>query len=188
MRIPKPHGCRAFILLSGILVVMICCLPAFAAKTSLSQLDGHDWQTWEEAKKINFLSGFLLGSYYVIKQSEPPTPKDEIERQYEEIRKRLSSGYNGKKKRVQNSFSKEDVILWGHYRAAMIQKELIDFAVFDIPIGHLSKGMDELYSEPINKKIKLFDAVYAVKRQIKGASREEMERTLFYLRGESAAP
>lgn len=171
-------------LLLGILIALLFCLPASAGKTSLSELDGSDWQAWDEGKKVNFLSGFLLGSSYVIKQNEPSLSADGGSQRFDDMRKRLSSGTDKKKKRVKNSFSKEEVILWGHYRAAMIQKGLTDYAIFDITIGQLSKGMDELYKDPKNMKIRISDAIYAVKKRIKGENQEDMERTLQYLRGD----
>ena len=178
-------GCRTMKqLLLGILIVILFCPPAFAGKTSLSELDGSDWQGWDEGKKVNFLSGFLLGSSYVIRQNEPSLSKDDGSRRFDDMRKKLSSSTDKKKKRVKNTFSKEDVILWGHYRAAMIQKGLADYAVYDITMGQLSKGMDELYKDSKNTKIRISDAVYAVKKQIKGTSQEDMERTLQYLRGD----
>ena len=170
-------------LLLGILIVILFCPPAFAGKTSLSELDGSDWQAWDEGKKINFLSGFLLGSSYVIRQNEPSLSKNDGSQRFDDMRKRLSSGTDKKNKRVKNTFSKEDVILWGHYRAAMIQKGLADYAVYDITMGQLSKGMDELYKDSKNTKIRISDAVYAVKKQMKGTNPEDLERTLQYLRG-----
>lgn len=172
-------------LLFAILIVIFFCQPAFAAKTGLSELDGSDWQAWDEEKKVHFLSGFLLGSYHVVKQNEPSISKDDGSHRYDDMRKRLSSGHDRKRPRVKTTpFSREEVILWGHYRASMIQKGLADYAVYDIKIGSLSKGMDELYKDSRNVKIRISDAVYAVKKQIKGASREDMERTLQFLRGD----
>jgi hypothetical protein len=172
-------------LLFGILIIILSCQPAFAAKTGLSELDGSDWQAWDEEKKVHFLSGFLLGSYHVIKQNEPAISKDDGSHRYDDMRKRLSSGQDRKRQRVKTAtFSREEMILWGHYRASMIQKGLADYAVYDIKIGLLSKGVDELYRDSKNMKIRISDAVYAVKKQIKGASREDMERTLQDLRGD----
>lgn len=171
-------------LLLGILVVILFCPPAFAAKPDLSELDGSDWQVWSEGKKITFILGFLIGSSHVIRQNEPSLSKDDSDRRFDDMRKRLSSGNDRKKRRVKSTFSKEEVILWGHYRASMIQKGLIDYAVYDITLGQLAKGMDDLYKDSKNAKIRIADAVYAAKQQIKGASREDMERMLQTLRGD----
>jgi hypothetical protein len=174
-----------------IFIVILFCTSAFAAKTSLSDLDGADWQGWDEGKKINFLSGFLLGSSYVIKQNEPTMSTDDGSQRFDDMRKRLAAGAVEKKKKrgkatvsTTATFGKEDVILWGHYRASMIQKGLADYAVYDIKIGQLSQGMDEFYKDPKNTKIRISDAVYVVKKQIRGASPEDLERVLQYLRGE----
>jgi len=172
-------------LLFGILIIILSCQPALAAKTGLSELDGSDWQAWDEEKKVHFLSGFLLGSYHVIKQNEPAISKDDGSHRYDDMRRRLSSGQDRKRQRVKTTtFSREEVILWGHYRASMIQKGLADYAVYDVKISLLSKGVDELYRDSKNMKIRISDAVYAVKKQIKGASREDMERMLQDLRGD----
>lgn len=167
----------------GVLIVLLFCSHALAEKTIVSEFDGSDWQGWTEAKKFNFLSGFLLGTSYMVKKNEPLMPKDYRSQKFDDMRKRLSMGQEKKKKQTQN-FNKEDVVLWGHYRAAMIQSGLIDFAVYEITVSQLSKSMDDLYKDSRNMKIRIADAVYAAKKQIKGTGREEMENMLMYLRGD----
>lgn len=165
-----------------ILIALLFCHPAFADKTVVSEFDGTEWQSWGEAKKFHFLTGFLLGSSYVIKHNEPFLQKDFKIQQFDEMRRRLSLGNSKKRKSPQNTFTKEEVILWGHYRASMIQSGLKDYAIYEITVSQLSKGIDDLYKEARNTKIKMADAIYAVKKQIQGASPDEMENMLMYLR------
>ncbi len=171
-------------MLSGFLIVLLLCSTAFAEKTIVSEFDGTDWQSWTESKKFNFLSGFLLGSSFIIKCNEPFMSDQYKMSQIDDIRKRLSLTNSKKKKNPQVTFSKEEMILWGHYRASAIQGGLSAFAVYEITVSQLSKGMDDLYKDARNTKIRLADAIYAVKMRISGADQEEMDNLLQGLRGE----
>ena len=166
-----------------IVLLLLFAYPVSAQKTIVSEFDGAEWQSWGEAKKFHFLTGFLLGSSYITKHNEPFIPADSKMQQFDDMRKRLSSGNNKKKKAPQSNFTKEEVILWGHYRASMIQNGLKDYAVYNITVSQLSNGMDELYKETANKSIRIADAIHAVKKQIQGAKPEEMEKLLMELRG-----
>jgi hypothetical protein len=170
--------------LLGLLLALLFCHPVFAEKTIVSEFAGPEWQGWSEAKKYHFLTGFLSGSSYVIKKNEPFMAKDAHVRQFDDMRKRLSLRPEKKKKAVRDAFSKEEVILWGHYRASMIQNGLADYAVYEITVSDLSKGIDDFYKDSQNSKIPIADAIQVVKRQIKGASRDEIEKMLLYLRGD----
>ena len=167
------------------MILLLLYQPALATKTLVSEFDGSDWQSWTETKKFNFLTGFLLSSSYIVQKNEPMMTKDQHKSRLEEIRKRLSLREEKKRKKLQQiSFTKDDVMLWGHYRASMVQNTLADYAVYEITVSQLAKGMDELYREPRNLKIRLADAVYVAKKQIKGANPKEMAELLLYLRGD----
>jgi hypothetical protein len=168
----------------GVLITFLCCQAALAEKTIISEFDGADWQGWTEGKKYNFLSGFLLGSSYIVKKNEPFMQKDEQKSQFDQIRNRLSLREEKKKKKQPITFTREEVILWGHYRASMIQRGLVDYGVYGITVSQLAKGMDGLYQDPRNRKIKIADAIYTVKKQIEGASPAEIDSSLEFLRGE----
>ena len=162
-------------------ILFLFCNPALAEKMIVTDFDGTDWQTWEEARKYNFLTGFLLASTYIIKRNTPFMPTDYRETQIDDIRKRLSLKYD-KKIKTSHAFSKDEVILWGHYRASMVQSALADYAVYDTKVSQLAKGMDELYKNPKNLKITIADAIYVVKKQLKGTKPGEIENTLHFLR------
>ena len=172
----------------GLLLSILLCNPVFAQKTIVSEFDGSDWQAWTEAKKYNFLTGFLLGTSYVIRNNEPFMSKNYSNPQFDGMRKKLSGNEGGKRKHAQASFNKAEVILWGHYRAAMVQNGLSDFTVVEITVNQLSKGMDELYKDPKNAKIRIADAIYTVKKQINGTSRGDIEKILAFLREEKRDP
>jgi len=172
-------------MLSGVLIIFLLCSTAFAEKTIVSEFDGTDWQSWTEGKKFNFLSGFLLGSSFIVKRNEPFMSDQYKVSQIDDIRKRLSLGQGKKnKKNVQGTFTKEEVILWGHYRAAAIQGGLTNYAIYEITVSQLSRGMDDLYKDTGNTKIRIADAIYTVKMQISGADQAEMDNLLQGLRGE----
>ena len=39
----------------GLVIVMLFCHTAWAAKTIISEFDGVEWTSWKEEKKFNFL-------------------------------------------------------------------------------------------------------------------------------------
>ncbi|MDD5169799.1 MAG: hypothetical protein PHN75_13335 [Syntrophales bacterium] len=114
--------------------------------------------------------------------------KDHNSVQFDYMRKKLSSGSDKKNRNQPKTFNKAEVILWGHYRASMILNGLADYTVLEITVGQLAKGIDELYKDPANAKIRIADAVYAVKKRIRGASGEDMEKVILFLRGDRRDP
>lgn len=166
-----------------VIILLSFCNPVWAEKTIVTDFDGTDWQTWEEARKFNFLTGFLLASSYIIKRNTPFMPTDYRETQIDDMRKRLSLKYD-KKLKTSPPFYKDEVILWGHFRASMVQSALADYAVYDIKVSQLSKGMNQLYNDPKNLKITIADAIYIVKKQLKGTKQDDIDNTLHFLRGE----
>lgn len=168
----------------GMVIVLLCCSPVYAEKTIVTEFDGSDWQGWVEARKYNFLTGFLLGSSYIVKRNAPFMSKDYKSTQIDDIRKRLSVRYDKKRRVKPQTFSQEEVTLWGHYRASMVQNGLTDYAVYELTVRQLSQGMDDLYKDPKNVKIRLADALYLAQKQLKGADRDDIEKTLQFLRGD----
>jgi hypothetical protein len=177
----------------GIVLLCVFCLcpPALAERTLVTEFDGTEWQSWTEAKKFHFLTGFLMATTHIVGRNEPSSAACARAGAFDELRRRLSVQGNkaqaDKKSRRTPPppvFSRDDMILWGHCRAAMIQEGLRDYAIYEITVDQLSQGMDVLYKDPKNTRIPVADAVYAVKRQIQGASQEEMSFILINLRGE----
>ena len=60
--------------------------------------------------------------------------------------------------------------------------QLVQYYLGKITVGQIINGLDVLYGDFKNKQIKLVYAVYIVKKQINGASSEEIEAILQYLR------
>jgi len=63
--------------------------------------------------------------------------------------------------------------------------DLKRYGLYEITVGQLVDGFDLLYSDFKNKQIVMRDAIYVVKKQIKGASPEEIEALLQYLRSDN---
>lgn len=60
--------------------------------------------------------------------------------------------------------------------------QLVQYSFGGISPGQIIAGLDSLYGDFKNKQVMLILAVYIVKKQIAGASAEETEATLQYLR------
>lgn len=62
-------------------------------------------------------------------------------------------------------------------------KKLWRYNLTELALSQLTDGLDELYKDFKNRQIAVYDAVYVVRNQIQGASKEDIERILLYLRG-----
>lgn len=65
----------------------------------------------------------------------------------------------------------------------LINKRLEQWKIFNIPYEQIVDGLDVLYEDYKNRNIIIPHAVHIVKKQIKGASEEEINAILEYLRG-----
>jgi hypothetical protein len=59
---------------------------------------------------------------------------------------------------------------------------LYSYGIIEITNGQLVEGLNAFYNDFKNKQVKIWDAIYVVKKQIKGASTEEIEAVLQFLR------
>lgn len=66
--------------------------------------------------------------------------------------------------------------------AKALNGQLVQYFIGNMSPGQIISGLDSLYGDFKNKQIKLIYAAYIVKKQINGASSEEIEAILQYLR------
>ncbi len=64
-------------------------------------------------------------------------------------------------------------------------ERLSPYGVYEITVGQLYEGLTLFYDDFKNKQLKLPAAIYVVKKQIKGASAEEIEAIMQWLRDDS---
>ncbi|MBI4844128.1 MAG: hypothetical protein HY809_07395 [Nitrospirae bacterium] len=143
--------------------------PCRAEVLDVFQFSGNEWVKWDSSLKYGFIGGFIAGGAYVAINSQTEL----IDRPAGD--KEPSSG-------IQDDSSKKDII------SSMImylkddkENDLTRYFIKGVPSNKIVKGLDELYVNPHHRGIKVVDAVYLVRKQIDGASSEEIAATIEYL-------
>ncbi|GMR05181.1 MAG: hypothetical protein BMS9Abin23_1126 [Thermodesulfobacteriota bacterium] len=143
-----------------------------------ADLNGHDWVKWDAGRKNSFVQGFLTGSNYVIwKNLKKPAVYDEQEGQ-KALRKYLlarAAGVHVRFKAGEVTFLRDMAVL----RAVNETNEtLLKYVVYNSFSNKLSSGLDEFFSDPKKRGIKIADAVFITKIKLAGASQEEINGML----------
>jgi hypothetical protein len=146
----------------------------------IEDMDGNDWRQWTPPNKFSFIGGFLSGAHYVITynighikygaENFTPEKGGEI----------YLASFDEKKK----TFTRQEVQLLMEYAAYSETSVLGNYSVGNTTTGQISDGLDSFYGDFKNRKIKISDALYVVKKQIHGASSEEIEMLCQWLRSD----
>lgn len=171
---------------SLILVVLALCLlfPNLSSpqiKDDVSQFDGNGWLTWEFLKKLTFIAGFIAASGYI-----PESCYFSIdEKNYDQTKASdLYVSFVLPDENKKMNFSQKDVALVLEFEKRLKNANLFGYSIVGITTGQIVDGLNLLFADFKNRQIKLADAIYVVRKQIKGASKEEIEAVLQYLRSD----
>jgi len=164
-------------------MLMLLSFVNMGSAKSLSEYDGTAWNGFTESTKLTYIMGFIAGSGYVVTETYFPPPKDfDRSKGFLLVGKVYKPDKKGEKS--QNiSFTKEEMILWGHHRSTTQNDALLPYNIAEITVGQIVSGLNILYKDFRNARIKISDAIYVVKKQIEGLSDEDTEKILLYLRG-----
>ena len=162
-------------------ILLISPLRVLAEKQEITDIDGTDWSEWQPFQKYSFISGFMAGSSYVINNNY----QSQDEKYNSDKANKIYWSYLlPDEKKPKNNFSRKEVSSIIDYQSEEFNGELSRYAIIGITNGQLVEGLNTLYADFKNKQIKIKDALYAVRKQIKGASTEETEAILQYLRSD----
>jgi hypothetical protein len=154
-----------------LLIVLLVCFvsPGYAQVTDVFQFSGHEWVRWDVQSKYGFIGGFIAGGAYVA-----------IGSQTEMINKPLG-GKAGSSERVDSSDHKDVISTLIMYLQDDKEKDLTRYFIKGITSDQIVKGLDMLYRNQHHRNIKVVDAIYLVRKQLEGASPEEINATIEYL-------
>jgi hypothetical protein len=155
-------------------------INANAEISDVNQYDGNEWRQWDSPKKYNFIAGFISATGCVI--SNNVNSLDDKYNSAQAWDLYLSYVADGQKQK--KAFSHKEVKLLLNQTTEWNNDNLYRYAIIEITNGQLVEGLNLLFDDFKNKQIKVRDAIYVVKKQIKGASPEEIEATLQYLRAD----
>lgn len=173
-------GIMKRIILSLVIFLLIFAISANAKEDYINNDDGSDWDTYSKLEKEVFITGFMGGTYYVGVNSYQTISK-KFDKQKAKALYYLDV-YQEDKKSSKNSFSREEVLMILEFERTLFNNNQTRYEIAKITTGHIVKGLDLLYSDFKNRRIKITDAVYVVKKQITGSHPEEIEAVLQYLR------
>jgi hypothetical protein len=144
-------------------------------------LDGSDWSEWPVQRKYNYITGFLSGIGYVTgKNTEEVDVKYDGEKGLEVFISYMSPDEKNRK----NTFSRVEIAQLLGFNITTKNKTLDRYNIVEISNSQLVAGLDALYADFKNKRLKIHDTIYVVTKQIKGASPEEIEAVLQFLRSD----
>ncbi|TAN35383.1 hypothetical protein EPN27_03965 [Patescibacteria group bacterium] len=164
-----------------ILCVLLLPVAVYADKQDISDMDGTDWTEWQSFQKYSFISGFMAGADNVVTNN---IQTQDSKYDSDMASKVFYSYIVLDDKKPKNSFSRKEVALLLGNQTEGLNIGLYRYAILGITNGQLVEGLNTFYGDFKNKQIKLRDAVYVVKQQIKGASPEEVEAILRFLRAD----
>ena len=167
------------LLLWFFLATFLICSPVQAEKENIDKFDGHTWAEWGPIQKHSFIAGFISASSYVFETNASAPSGSIIYDKKKAVEVWLSTI---SKKNKKNIYTREEVLLLEEYINRLANAGMGRHLIMGITNGQISSGLDLLFADFRNKQIKVRDAIYVVKRQIEGASSDEIEAILLYLR------
>jgi hypothetical protein len=162
---------------AGIFILLLCVTEGNASDTSSMKFDGNEWIKLDKTVKIFLLAGFITGNEYVALHHKTPLDKfDDPEDS------RLGVEIEKMKESEKMPLSKEQISTLRQEGYFTINRSLEAYDLSGIVVNQILDGLDELYKDVPNRKIKLEDAVYIVKKEIKGISKDDLEQILLFFR------
>lgn len=171
---------KRLILIIFIVVLYPCLLNA--EKLNISEMNGNDWKTLSYANKLAFSLGVITSANYIARQNisyAPIVPEQEYDSKKAVA---LFSGFEKSKSRKSIVYDKKEVDLMREHNRRTGNDLLKRYFIFSITNMQLYEGLEKLYDDINNRNIVLNEAVYVVKKQIQGASNEEIQAILLWLR------
>lgn len=162
-----------------IFFLLICPINADAELQDVSNFDGNNWTEWQASQKYSFISGFIAGTASVVRTNLQAQDEKHDSEKASQI---YYSYLIPDEKKPKNTFSRKEVSLLLENRKEDFNADLYRHMIIGITNGQIVEGLNLFYGDFKNKQIKLEDAIYVVKKQIKGGTAEEIEAILQYLR------
>jgi hypothetical protein len=172
---------RKIILFLVFSILIFCIVPIVGADDNdLLGMDGNTWNRWNLLQKLYFLSGFITGTGYVVSynlQTVEPYDKDKMLNLFRAYK--FPDTNNPK-----DTFSRQEVTNLLAFTKDTFNSPLYRYSIIKINNDQISDGLDSFYKDFKNRMIKLADAIYVVRKQIRGGSSEEIEAVMQFLRAD----
>ncbi|MBE0613200.1 MAG: hypothetical protein IH604_06005 [Burkholderiales bacterium] len=161
--------------------ILLFSVTATADAKDINDIDGTAWAEWPQTYKQTFVVGFLAGTANIVASHNQSRPAD-----FDRVAaaKMYRSYLVPDANKPKNAFSPKEVALILGNQIETQNSNLIRYSLDEITSGQIVDGLNSFYVDFKNKQIRIRDAIYVVKTQIKGSSPEETEALLRYLRAD----
>jgi len=161
-------------------LLLLCPMIGLAQQKTIERYDGSHWKQWNAIHKLSFIEGLQSGAHYVVDcnidhakyAGDNFTPQKGAEIFLVSLTEK------------KESFTRQETELLMEYAAYLETSKLDKYYIADITVRQIVDGLETFYFDPKNQKIKISDALYLAKKQIQGASSEEIEVLSQWLRSD----
>lgn len=163
--------------------------------TSALVLAGGDWNQWRNDKKVVFVEGFISGSHWVASNSILPAsmfPNETARTRAQTIWEQATNEFgkaiaNPKMQLPSHEYTAADMALYVMFDGYK-KNELYERAIIKLPTQTLVDRINQLYADSANLKVPISGAIYLAKKITNGASENDVNTLLPYLRGDKPPP
>jgi hypothetical protein len=183
-----------FLLWPIVLFLLLVNLSSAESSGSVRLLNGHNWTSWNHDQKLAFIDGFIAGSDWVASNSLFPEalfPNDGVRERskaiWKEVTGEVGEVISTPKTQLSQNYTAIDVLLHSMYDAYK-KNDSYQKAIIKVSDTDIVDGLNQLYSARENLKIIVSNATYLVQKKLKGASDDDINILLPYLRGDKEVP
>jgi hypothetical protein len=162
--------------------------------TSVRMLAGRDWNQWHNDKKVIFVDGFISGSHWVASNSMFPESmfSDETVRAgaqilWEKATAEFGKAIDNPKLQMPRQYTAKDIMVYGMFDSYK-KNELYERAIIKVPTEMIVSRLNQLYADSAYLKVPISGAIYLAKKITDGASKDDVNTILPYLRGDKPIP
>jgi hypothetical protein len=158
------------------------------------ELAGGDWNQWHNDKKLVFVDGFISGSRWVASNSILPASMfpNEVVRAgaqtiWEKTTEELKKAVANPKTQLLRQYNASDMMMYAMFDDYM-KNTLYERAIIKVPTQTIVGHLNQLYANSANLNVPLSGAIYLAKKITEGASKDDVNTLLPYLRGDKPVP
>ena len=162
--------------------------------TPAQMLAGGDWKQWHNDKKVVFVDGFISGSHWVASNSILPvsmfpneTVRTGAQRLWEKATDEVIKAIANPKTQLPRQYTANDIMWYVRFEGYK-KNTLYERAIIKVPTQTIVGHLNQLYADSANLKVPLSGAIYLAKKITDGASKDDVNTLLPYLRGDKPVP
>lgn len=184
----------AFLLIFVTVTNSLLCEAAELSDVHQGMLTGKDWNQWQNDRKVVFIDGFISGSHWVASNSMFPasmfsdeTVRAGAQRLWEKATADLGKAIENPKLQLPKQYTAKDIMVYGMFDSYK-KNDLYERAIIKAPTETIVSSLNQLYADSANLKVPISGAIYLARKITDGASKDDVNTILPYLRGDKPVP